>query len=287
MSTILSQRVLPGLESHLGNAIIIVSNSTFDTDYMIHLSLIAPDLKGLDKLLARLGTWLKQSLTAVDPDWVHDVTIKPHFDNGESEIVVEITDASILGNASLDLVLAMAKTYVAPFAAQHPQGYRNVYVLKGEQRLVPLTFDQPVTSTAMSVMLPEPLSLRAPQRFAARQLTRDALQGADVSMDSSTAKCAYLTAALELAFDQIDWVDNIVVSSSAKGIHVAVNFDYRSPSPTPFTVNTTQNIIMEVLQRHVRFAGINNDLVFVSTTPAGDNDYDDGDDYSDTRHDEY
>lgn len=276
-TTIVNQRVLPGFENFLDNAIVILSNSLLDTDSEIRITLIAPGLSNLIELRNNLCTWLKQSLTPIDPNWVYDVAVKSHFETGEPEIVVTIDDTDMLNSQSLDLILGHVKTFVAPFAVRN---WARVYTLKGAQRLVPLTFERPLTTTAMSVTLPEPLSLRQPKGFFARELTRNALHGADVSMGSTAAACAYLAAAVELACDELDWIDNVVVSPSIKGTHVAVNFNYRAPAPTPFTINTTQTVIMEVLKQHAILPrDVHNDLVFVSTTPMGDNDYDDGGDY--------
>jgi hypothetical protein len=268
VTTIVNQRVLPGLENQLNGCLVVVSNSLFDDNCEVRLGLIAPSMKEQDLRVLREGLCERFNATA-DSDWLYGAKIKPHFETGDPEVVVTINDPSLLGHQSVDLILGLARAFVAPTAAQH--WCSNICTLKGTQRLVPLAFDRPLSTTAMSVTLPKPLALRTPRRYAARQLTEKILNGTD---SSAAAGRAYLQAALELAFDNVDWIDNVVVGSSYQGTSVAVNFDYRFET-TPFRVNTTQAVIMEVLKQHVvPPQGVYDDLVFVSTTPAGEDEDD-------------
>lgn len=263
MST-LARRVLPGMEGCI-NAILVVANESNASE--VHLDLQAPGLKQLDELRTQLCGWIKGSLVAIGPEWVYDVALEPHFETGEDEIVVMINDPEFLGDRSVDLVLKVAEAFVAPFAAKH---WRSIYTLKGEQRLVPLDFEQ--LADSIRVTLPDPLSLRAPKRFTARQVTDESLGGREDDMESPAFKCGWLKVALELAFDQYEWIADTAVRQSEKGVLVDVTFDLGVP-PMPFNINAAQRVIMEVLKRHTVFTGINNDLVFVSATPASDNDY--------------
>lgn len=251
------------------SAIIVVCDDLFDVDIEVRLRLIAPGFNGLGEVLSGLQAWLQKSLTSIGLEWIHAVTIERN-----SEIVVDINDARILGDRSLGHILRMAHTFISLVAVEH---FRKAYALSPGQLLVPMRFD--MSGTAMSTVLPPGIALRTSKRAVVRA-GMDAMLQKHLYPEDTPEGHAFLWTAIEMAL--LD--HGIVRMVDLYGQNIQVTFHTGNGRPFPFEVNEIQQRILEVLGRHAIAPDPSRTLVFVSATPAAD--LDDGGDYGD-RHDEY
>jgi hypothetical protein len=251
----------PGLDEHFAT----LDSLREDLVAWLRLSLTRKGLDALETFEAIGGVKLPGGLahalsTLVNTNWAYNVTIRPHFQTKEPEIVVSIDDCNVLGHRSQRLVLAAAKLYLTPIARGC---YQQVITLAGGQRYMPLEFEvDDLYRRSMKLILHPSLEFVRPRMLAIR---RDGEEN-------------FLQVALEMALDRFEFVVRVGVRTLTEGVQINVNFDGRH-MPTAPDLNAVQAAMTDVLRTHVYLkSGFFTDLVlapaYTHSDPEGD--YDEG-----------
>jgi hypothetical protein len=257
-----------GLDGFADRNLLVTTGGVMGNDQIeIRLVLTAPAMEPftLDKLIFRLRGWLANALpTLVEQEWVYEVKGGIHPDIHLPCIVVVINDYHFLGSDSTPQILKAASVFLKAELKQH---YHGVYLLAGNERLVPLDYQvDDLYRNRISLELSPELVFIRPRI------------GTGVKYDSEQERYAanYLQAALELALDPFENVNRVTVTHNGKRMFMSVSLECgRVRQPNAATLNAIEATITQVISRHARKQGFFDDLVFVPAAAHGD--VDDGD----------
>ena len=124
-------------------------------------SLVAPGMDGLDIMQGELLDWLRNSLPNSSLVLMHGIDINEHPRTGELEFTIPLDDTYTTADKLAHAVYQMTAGHLVPFAAEH---YREVVLLRRNQRLVPLTFYLTDYGSTLHVKVPDGLEFRRPNR---------------------------------------------------------------------------------------------------------------------------
>lgn len=211
-----------------------------DDSTEIKLMVTAPRAINIKKVRAELCNWLKMSLPPLGEEWVCDVDLQPHFEHGETLVVVTINEADRFGNVSVQRVLDATRIFLSPSARTHGL---EIVTLRGRQRFMPLDIKYDERSSTIELELPPQIELIKPKRASVPHHEDIEVRGR-----------RFLELALQIALDPFE-LEHVSTSLRSGIPAVWAKFNIRQGFPREHQINKVMRTIAQVVGRHARYTG--------------------------------